>query len=190
MTGGVGCGKSAVLQYLEEAYGAAVIRSDDVARDLMEPGGACYPAVKEMFGPSCIREDGSLDRAAIAAKVFADEDLRLRLNALTHPAVWEEIRRRFRAEEEKGTPVICLESALLTAEKNNETYDELWYVYASEPVRRERLKASRSYSDERIDAVMASQEPEEEFRKGCDHVIDNSGSFADTRRQIDALLKG
>ena len=193
MTGGVGCGKSEVLAYLENAYGAVILRTDDLAKELMMPGEVCYQDVLALFGPDVLQEDGMLDRVKMAEKVFADEDLLQKLNAVTHPAVLKRTEEIIRGAEEKGAVLICLESALfLDSQGNrigNEIYRELWYVYADEAARRERLKASRSYSDEKISSIMANQVPESMLRRSCDCVIDNSGDFAETRKQIDVLLK-
>ena len=193
MTGGVGCGKSEVLAYLENAYGAVILRTDDLAKELMMPGEACYQDVLALFGPDVLQEDGMLDRVKMAEKVFADEELLQKLNAVTHPAVLKRTEEIIRDAEENGAALICLESALFLDAQGHkigdEIYRELWYVYADEAARRERLKASRGYSDEKITSIMANQVPESMLRRSCDCVIDNSGDFAETRKQIDALLK-
>ena len=194
VTGGVGSGKSTVLQYMESEYGALILRTDDLAREMMEPGGACYEEVLELFGRDVLQEDGTFDRAGIAARVFDDPELLERLNSITHPAVIRQITETVEKAELQGIKIICLESALFLDEqgrkKGNESYDELWYVYADEGVRRERLKASRGYSEEKISAIIANQVSEEMLRKNCDAVIDNSGEFSLTEKQIDRLLEG
>ncbi|HBA63793.1 MAG TPA: dephospho-CoA kinase, partial [Lachnospiraceae bacterium] len=76
------------------------------------------------------------------------------------------------------------EAALLIEDKYDEICDELWYIYAGEEIRRERLKKSRGYSDEKIDSIFASQLSEEVFRSHCDVIIDNSGVFSQTKEQI------
>ena len=194
VTGGVGSGKSTVLQYMESEYGALILRTDDLAREMMEPGGACYEEVMELFGRDVLQEDGTFDRAGIAARVFDDPELLERLNSITHPAVIRQITETVEKAELQGIKIICLESALFLDEqgrkKGNESYDELWYVYADEGVRRERLKASRGYSEEKISAIIANQVSEEMLRKNCDAVIDNSGEFSLTEKQIDRLLEG
>jgi len=192
VTGGVGSGKSEVLHYMEEAYGALVLRTDDLAKELMEPGAACYEKVLELLGPGVLKQDGSFDRAGIAKIVFADPAVLEKMNSITHPAVLDYAADLVREAEENGKSIICLESALFLDEqgkkKGGETYRELWYVYADEGVRRERLKASRGYTDEKISSIMAQQVSEEVLRSVCDAVIDNSGDFDDTKRQIDVLL--
>ena len=190
ITGGVGSGKSQVLSYMEEDYHALVLRADDVSRDLMEPGGRCYEKIRDLFGAEYLLKDGAFDRKKIADKVFLAPDLLDKMNAILHPAVISEIIAREKKAEESGCPIVCVESALLPVmqEKGNETFDELWYVYADELSRRIRLKESRGYTDEKISSIMANQLTEEGFRQACQVVIDNSGSFEDTKRQIDIAL--
>ena len=188
LTGGVGCGKSAVLEYMEKAYAAVVLRSDELARELMEPGGACHAAVCALFEEEIRTEDGTLDRAKMAERMYADDGLRQAVNAIVHPAVWEEIHRREEEAEANGTRVFCVESALLLTQKDTASFDEVWYVYADESVRRARLQESRGYSEEKTTSIMASQNSDAEFRAACDVVIDNSGTKEETRRQIDRLL--
>ena len=188
ITGGVGSGKSEVLKYLEEEYGALVLRTDDMAKDMIESGGEYYDEAVELIGRDCLTEDGSFDRAKVAVKVFADKDLLQRYNAIIHPAVWRDMKAVSEAERRRGTPLVFIESALIVPKKDNETFDELWYVYASEPVRRERLKATRGYSDEKIDSIMANQISDDDFRTGCDVIIDNSGDLEDTKARIDRVL--
>ena len=189
VTGGVGCGKSLVLEYLEQQYHAVILRTDDAARGLTEPGGACYEGMIGLFGKECLQPDGSLNRQKIADRTFSDPELLQKLNDMVHPATWDLVQDEMRAAEARGTKLMFVESALIAGPKGKETFDELWYVYAVEAVRRERLKRDRGYTDEKTDAIMASQVPEEEFRKYCSVVIDNSGSFEDTKRQIDRLLE-
>ena len=136
-----------------------------------------------------IREDGELDRAAMAKRMFREPELRKAMNGIIHPAVRTYILQAISDEQAAGRRFFFLEAALLIEEKYDEICDELWYVYAEESVRRERLKASRQYSGEKIRQIMASQLTEEEFRRACCFTVDNSGSFSDTARQIDARMK-
>ncbi|MBQ6376317.1 MAG: dephospho-CoA kinase, partial [Lachnospiraceae bacterium] len=188
VTGGVGAGKSEVLRYLEEAYGARIIKLDDVARALQEVGGACYDGMRELFGEGALLPDGSLDRAAIAKRVFADADLKEKLNTLIHPAVKEETGRLIRSAQSEGCALLVLEAALLIEEHYDAFTDEMWYIYADEATRYSRLIDSRGYSRERIRNMMKSQLTEEQFRAASQTVIDNSGSFAETKKQIDARI--
>ena len=190
ITGGAGSGKSLVLDYLEKKPGIYVIKADDVARELVKKGRECYGPYVELFGEEALGEDGELKREYIAAKIFARPELRLRMNALIHPAVKAFILKdveRIRLTGEYG--FYFLEAALLIEENYDKICDELWYVYAREDVRRERLIHSRGYSDEKIENIIRSQKSEEEFRKVCTEVIDNSGSTEDTYRMLDRLIE-
>ncbi len=189
MTGGVGCGKSEVLRFLEEEYDCEVLRSDELARELMLRGGSCFEPVLALFGEEVLGEDGEFDRQAIAQKVFADPLLLERLNQITHPAVCEEIERRVEAARKRGRKFFFLEAALLIEEKYDEICNELWYVYAEESVRRKRLARSRGYSEEKISQVMANQLSEDVFRKHCSFVVDNSGTMEHTREQIRSYMR-
>ena len=91
-------------------------------------------------------------------------------------------------EQKKDTPLFVIESALLPEAGYEDICQEMWYIYTKEAIRRERLKASRGYSDERITRMIASQNSEELFREVCTHVIDNSGDFKDTEKQIGEIL--
>ena len=214
ITGGVGCGKSTVLDILEKDYGAYVIQADIVAHELMQPGQTSYKAIVEHFGQEILDTDGYIDRKALGAIVFADEEKLALLNSLTHPAVKEEIRKRIYRElyaavdqeliqqasllglfDEKQhfisekTVFIVIEAALLLEDHYDEICDEIWYVYADKEVRFERLAASRGYSREKSRAMMDNQMSEEELRRRCQAVIDNSGTLEDTKIALDVLLK-
>ena len=188
ITGGVGSGKSEVLNYLREAYGAVVCQMDETAKRLQEKGTGCFRKIAETFGPEIIGADGELDRKKLGARVFSDpEQLRL-LNSIVHPEVLRSVSADIRKHTEEGTPLYVVEAALLP-DVGGELCDEIWYIYVSEEVRRERLKASRHYSDEKITDMIASQPSEETFRRACTAVIDNSGTFENTERQIGERLR-
>ncbi len=192
ITGGVGSGKSRVLSYLETTYGASICQADHVAWELQIPGTDCYEEIVKCFGTKILNTDlpnAPIDRAKLGQIVFADVRQLMKLNAIMHPAVKSEIKKRIDQEAERGTKLFVLEAALLIEEDYGAICDELWYIYAGESVRRQRLKESREYSDEKIDDLMASQLTEEVFRKECDRVIDNSGEFDDTICQIRKILK-
>lgn len=189
ITGGVGSGKSRVLSYIEETFQAVICQADHVAWDLQKPGEMCYKEIVAHFGSGILNQDETINRKSLGQIVFADAQALLRLNAITHPAVKEEIKRRIKEENKKGTMLFVLEAALLIEEHYDEICDELWYIYTDEQIRRERLKESRQYSDEKIDAIMASQLPEEEFRGRCQKIINNNGMFEETCVQLETAIK-
>lgn len=188
VTGGVGAGKSLVLSYLKEHHGARIIMLDEVGRELMQPDGACFKPVVDLFGPDVVKPDGTLDRPLIAKRMLADDDLRIKLNGIIHPAVLHETMNRIYRAEDEGVRLLVLESAILLETNYGAICDEVWYIYADVKVRAARLRASRGYDDARIQKTMEAQLSDEEFRKRADHVIDNSGDFELTRGQIDRVL--
>ena len=188
VTGGMGAGKSRVLAYLEEKWNARTIRLDDISRDLLARNGLCYEQTIHIFGEEIVKPDGDLDRALIARMIFEDSRLRDRLNALVHPAVKAEVRRIAEEMRQLDAGLLVVEAALLIEGGYREICDELWYIYADEAVRRERLKSSRGYTDERIDGTFATQLSDNAFRACVDFVVDNSGSFEDAARAIDSHL--
>ncbi len=189
-TGGVGSGKSRVLDYVRERYNCRVVLADEVAHRVKEPGQGCYGALVEMLGEGVLAADGRIDRAAMAERIFADEEVLKAVNRVIHPAVKEYILGVIRQERQDGRlDFLFLEAALLIEDGYEDIVDELWYIYAPEALRRERLRVSRSYSDEKITGILARQLSEEEYRRHCGVVIDNSGSLADTYRQIDGKLE-
>lgn len=189
ITGGIGAGKSTVLEYMEKLPGVSVYQADLIAHELQLPGQMCYDKIREHFGNGILQCDGLINRSALGSLVFQNEQERKVLNAIVHPLVNEKIEDLMQKEEKKGTKMFVLEAALLTDDYYRTILDEIWYIYATESVRRERLKQSRQYSESKITSIMEAQATEQEFRSKCDTVIDNSGAFADTIIQIENLLK-
>ena len=188
ITGGVGSGKSRVLSYIEEKYDAVICQADHVAWELQKPGKSCYIEIVKHFGTTILNADGTIHRGKLGQIVFGNRDELLVLNQIMHPAVKSEIIERIYAEKNNGTKYFVLEAALLLEEGYNHICDELWYIYADEHIRRIRLKENRAYSDEKIDAIIASQLDEMVFREKCQILIDNSGKFDDTCYQIDKAI--
>lgn len=189
VTGGVGAGKSTVLQYLEEAYGACVIQADQVGHEVMAPGETAYEKILRRFGTRILSEDRKIDRGILGSIVFADPDQLKELNAIVHPAVKKEILCRIRRAETGGKPCAVVEAALFLEENYDAFCDETWYIYTNEDERRRRLKKSRGYTEERISQIMRNQKSHEEFLSRCTYVIDNSGTAEDTCRQIDKRMR-
>ena len=186
LTGGVGCGKSTVLDVLRKEYQAQVIEADRVAHELMGPNEKCSQEIARAFGTEILTEEGAVDRAKLAPIVFADEEKRRLLNRLVHPAVKQEIRKRIR---ESQASLIVIVAALLLGEHYEEICDEIWYVYADRETRIRRLEISRGYSRERALSIMDSQLTEEEFRAGCQAVLDNSGTLRQTETALAKLMR-
>lgn len=188
ITGGVGSGKSRVLSFMEEQYGAVICQADQVAWKLQEPGQACYEKIVSHFGTGILREDKTIDRGTLGGIVFGNKEEMAVLNRIVHPEVKSYIRNLIQEEEKAGTEYFILEAALLLEDHYDEICDELWYIYTKETVRRMRLKESRGYSDEKISAIMGSQMPEHVFRERCQVTIDNSEAFEKTEKEIEKAM--
>ena len=125
----------------------------------------------------------------MAARVFADKSLLEAVNAMIHPAVKQAILQIIRDEKEAARrDYLFIEAALLIEDGYAEIVDELWYIHTEEEVRRQRLKASRGYTDEKIDSILREQLSEEEFYGHCHYVIENSGSLERVYEQLDKKL--
>ena len=188
VTGGVGAGKSTVLNYLESRYGAKLILADLVGHEVMEPGQEAYGQVVKAFGPEVVSAEGTIDRKALGAIVFADEKKRMILNRIIHPAVRQEILRRLEEAKLSHLSSVVVEAALFLEENYDAFCDETWYIYTDEKIRRQRLKENRGYSDERVNQIFRSQKTHEEFQERCQFMIDNNGSEEETFRQIDRRM--
>ena len=189
ITGGVGAGKSAVLSYIREHYNCRVVLADEVAHKVKEPGERCYDRLVALLSKDILLEDGFIDKKKMADKIFADDALLEEVNRIIHPAVMDYIVEAIEAEKEKDKlDYFFVEAALLIEAGYLEIVDEMWYIYAREEVRRKRLKESRGYTDEKIDAIMEEQLSEAEFRRHCMVVIDNSDSLTWAYEQIDREL--
>ena len=189
ITGGIGSGKSEILSYLKERTNCRIIIADRVAHELEKQGGVCYERIVALLGEGILEADGEIDKAKLAACIFTDEKLLVQINAIVHPAVKEYILTEIAREKETGEyDYLFIEAALLIEDGYDKIVDEMWYIHADENVRRERLKASRGYSDEKIDSIMREQLQEEEFFRHCSIVIDNSMQLIGAYKQIDEKL--
>ena len=128
VTGGVGSGKSAVLNYIEEHFDSRIVKADDVGHLLMMPGRACYEPVIQLFGEWIVKDDTSLNREAIASIVFEDGEMLKKLDDIIHPAVKKYILKEIEKSKKEETEVLFIESALLLEEKYEEMWDEMWCI--------------------------------------------------------------
>lgn len=190
ITGGVGSGKSSVLDILRDSYDAYILEADKVAHILMQPGGTTYKPIIDAFGKEIVGQNGEIDRLKLGNIVFSSKEQLSVLNDITHPAVRTYILEQIDTYR-KGFPegLFALEAALLIEEGYDEICDELWYVYADEATRMKRLMASRGYTEERCISMFRSQSDESYYRTHCKYVIDNCSDTEKTKIQIDNLLK-
>lgn len=190
ITGGVGAGKSAILEYLSKKEGIRVMLADEIAHDLMKPGTACYKQLKKEFAAEDIYlPEGGFDRMKLAKIIFSEEEKRNRLNGIVHPAVKQYVIKE--AAKERENPerkMLVLEAALLIEEHYDAICDELWYIYTREEIRQARLMESRGYSREKVRQIFDSQLQEEVYRKHCTVVIDNNKGLKETYFQLEEAI--
>lgn len=190
ITGGVGSGKSTVLDIIEKNYNAYIIKADDVAKETYEPGMSGYKRIIEIFGNEILDADNRIDLKKLSNIVFKSPNKRIVLNSIIHPLVKKIIVEKIAdLKIEDKYDYVFIEAALLIEDHYEVFCDELWYVYADETCRRERLRNSRGYTDEKIDDILKSQLSEAEFKNACSVVINNSGDKDETYTQLVKLLK-
>lgn len=190
LTGGIGAGKTQIMDYLNDKYGATICQTDEVARKLQKKGTDVYAAIVEHFGVGILGDKEELDREKLAKIVFQDPEELQTLNGLVHPAVKEEVKRKIAGEKRKNTNLFILESAILIEDHYDEICDELWYAYVKADTRKKRLIYARGYRAEKIDEIMAAQLSKEDYLRHCHRVIDNNGAFAETMQQLDEIIAG
>ena len=162
ITGGVGAGKSAVLDFIETKYNCRVIKADLAAKALEEPGGVCYEPLIALLGEDILNPAGEIDKRKMADAIFGDKALLQKVNAIVHPAVKAYLLSEIERERKSGKrDYLFIEAALLIEEGYVGILDELWYIRAGESIRRRRLKENRGYTDEKIDAILKRQITEE-----------------------------
>ncbi len=157
LVGPIGCGKSTVARFLADA-GAVVVDADEHARAVLDPGEPALEAVATVFGRDLIHADGSLDRAALGARVFGDPDALARLEAIVHPAVRPRILDALDAAEVAGAEIVVLEAIRLVDAGYGPLMDEVWYVTCERDAQLARLHARGLAADDaerRIDAQAA-----------------------------------
>lgn len=190
ITGGVGAGKSEILRFIKQHYYCKIYLADEVAHKLQQPHEACYEKLTALLGEEILSPDGSIDKGKMAARIFLDKDVLLKVNAIVHPAVREYLEAAvIEAAEDGETELFFIEAALLIENGYKDFVDEMWYIYAGDEIRRERLKNSRGYDDERISRIMESQLTEDMFREGSDFILDNSGDLSEAYSLIKKRLE-
>lgn len=187
ITGGIGAGKSTVVQYMKEHYPVYVIVADDVARRLQYPDGTIYRQMIDAFGDDIVNDDRTLNRQKVAMLIFSDEEKRRQLNAIVHPAVRQEIERQIEEQREHFEHIV-IEAALLIEEHYDDICDEFWYIDARKELRIKRLMESRGYDKDHCERIMAGQLSREQFQNACSITIDNSGDMEFLKEQLNQLL--
>ncbi|WP_431277040.1 dephospho-CoA kinase [Leifsonia poae] len=189
LTGGIASGKSTIARRLAD-HGAVVVDADQIAREVVEPGQPALAEIAEAFGDEVIQADGRLDRPALGAIIFADENARLRLNGITHPAVLRASTARFEeAEAADPDAIVVYDVPLLVESKNAYPFDLIVVADSSAETRIDRLIELRGMGPAEAERRIRSQASDEERLAVADVVIDTDGSLEYTLEQTDALWR-
>jgi dephospho-CoA kinase len=186
LTGGIASGKSTVSAMLRD-LGAVVIDADELAREVVAKGTPGLAAVVEEFGPQLLREDGELDRPAMGALVFSDEEARKRLEAIVHPLVFERI---VALEEEAPADAVVVHDIPLLAESGRAAapdrggFDAVVVVDAPEELQVERMVHARAWTEEEARARIAAQATREQRNAVATHLVENTGTIEDLRQRV------
>jgi dephospho-CoA kinase len=187
LTGGIASGKSTVARRLAE-HGAVIVDADQVARQVVEPGEPALARIVEEFGPGVLAADGSLDRPALGAVVFGDPEGRLKLNAITHPAVSERSHALFAAAGAADpAAVVVYDVPLLVEAGRTDEFDLVVVVHAPAETRIARMIEHRGMTREEAQRRLSSQATDAERLAIADVVIDADGTLDETLIQADAL---
>ncbi len=186
LTGGIGSGKSTVAAMLA-ARGALVIGTDAIARELTAPGGAALPAIAERFGADTLAADGSLDRARMRERVFADPTAKAALEAILHPLIGERTQARAAAGAPGQVRVFDV-PLLVESGRWRDRVDRILVVDCSEPTQVARVMRRNGWPEAQVRAVIAAQASREARRAVADAVILNDGIDLDAlQAEVDAV---
>ena len=185
LTGGAGSGKSTVAEMFRE-LGAVVVDADEAAHAVYAPGTPGFDAVVAAFGDGYVR-DGAIDRARLGDLVFHDDAARRRLNAIVHPLVRDWMAARTAEAVDRGDEVVIHDVPLLFENGLDSMYGDVVLVYAPEKAQVRRLVDGRRISEDRARAMVASQLPIDDKRGRAQHVVDNSGTREQTRKQVERI---
>lgn len=189
ITGGIGSGKSAVLDILKNKYKAVVYEADKLAHDLIKKDMPLYYEYVSLFGEEILDNEKELDHKKIAEIAFHDKEKLNRLNDIVHPAVKEYILSLIEKERSKGTEIFVIEAALLIQDGYKKICDEIWFIHVPAKVRIERLMASRGYSKEKCENIINKQPSSSYFYENADFIIENDGNFSELSEKISNLLQ-
>lgn len=189
LTGCVGSGKSTVGKKMQEHFSVKLVMTDDVGHLAMEPGTESYQNIINTFGMDIKNLDGKIDRAKLSQIVFNSREKLEQLNNIIHPWVKEYLRKSIQEERAKAQcTYYVIESAILFQSGLHEICDEIWYVDAEEEIRRERLKNSRGYTDEKIDSILKNQKENEALKKQCNVIISTNAGEDSIMPQLKKYL--
>lgn len=187
ITGGIASGKSTVSLYLQE-LGFTIVDADLASRAVVEPGEEAYHQVVEAFGEDILLTDGNIDRVKLGSIIFNDQEKRLLLNGIVHPAVRNWMRVKTEAALSSGEETVFMDIPLLFESKLTFMVDRTLLIYVDEQVQLKRLMNRNGLSETEALARINSQMPLADKKALADAVIDNNGDINETKRQVKAIL--
>ncbi|MCP1093238.1 dephospho-CoA kinase [Peribacillus frigoritolerans] len=187
ITGGIASGKSTVSLYLQE-LGFTIVDADLASRAVVEPGEEAYHQVVEAFGEDILLTEGNIDRVKLGSIIFNDQEKRLLLNGIVHPAVRNWMRVKTEAALSSGEETVFMDIPLLFESKLTFMVDKTLLIYVDEQVQLERLMNRNGLSETEALARINSQMPLADKKALADAVIDNNGDINETKRQVKAIL--
>ena len=187
LTGGIACGKSNISRILRD-LGAVIIDGDVLSRELTAEGGAALPDIKAAFGDGVFHPDGTLNRRALGAVVFADDAARNRLDAIMQPLLLTMILRDIEDARHRGAAVCVLDMPLLHEKQLDRLCDRVWCAYVPRQTQLERLMQRDGFTREEAESRLRSQLPAEEKASRADVVIDTSGPMDYTKECVIRLF--
>ena len=185
LTGGIASGKSTVSNILR-GLGAKIIDADAVSKWVTRPGTAAWREIVDAFGPEILNPDRTINRRKLGGKVFNDPEALRRLNAITHPRIIRAIKKEM-ARWERSDRVVVIDAPLLIEAGMTDLVDEVWLVSVDRETQVHRLMERDNFSQQEAESRMRAQLPLDVKKKYADRIIDNSGSFDQTKARIEEL---
>ncbi len=182
LTGGIGSGKSTVARMFAER-GAVIVDADQIARDIVEPGGLALQALVAEFGSGILQPNGTLSRGELARIAFSDPDATARLNAIMHPLIRAESERQLSAQPD--STIVVYDMPLLVESGQDAVVDVVVVVDVPEEIQLDRAIDLRGLDEEDVRRRMSLQASREERLAAADFVIDNSSDLVLTALQVD-----
>ena len=187
LTGGIASGKSTVAEIIK-GYGVPVVDADQLARDAVLPESPGLRQIVAAFGSAVLKDDGSLDRAALAEKIFSEPATRRTLEAILHPLIKELADKSLEELRRQGVPAACYMAPLLVEAGVTDRVDEVWVVYVDRETQLERIMRRDFLNRKDAEKRLAAQMPMDEKRGYGRVVIDNSGDLEGLQRRVAAIL--
>ncbi len=183
LTGGIATGKSVVSNMFRK-LGAFIVDADKIARELTLPGSPIIGELVSRLGADIRSGDGGIDRKRLRKRIIEDESARLLLNRILHPAI---IEREDALVKDASAPLVIVDAALLIETGSHKRFKDVILVYAPKPIQLQRLMQRDHMTEADARRFIATQMDIEEKKKIVNHLIDNSGSFSETEKQVRRL---